>query len=112
MPTTQAGSTIVRNTSGQSNKYFDFVGLHGATMAAGEDVLVPGNIFELWARNPMKLAAINYALQNGLIEILKTPDLIVYDDTANVVKRITVDGGTVIDEDPDYGSYSGAAPNP
>jgi len=108
---TWSTSTIVRNTSGVS-MYFDFAGPRGATIAAGADVRIPGNVLTMWANNAVKLASLNYALQHNLIEILKTPDVIVYDAGSTAPKVIGSNSGTPNTSDPDYGSYSGSAPNP
>lgn len=104
MPT-QAGSTIVRNISGEDGKYFDFLGRRGATLNAGQDMVVPGDLFALLADNPQKLAALNYALENDKIAILKTPDAMAQDATTDEVFRLGFDDDVPVAVPPDYGSY-------
>ena len=108
MPTTQAHVTTLRNVSG-GTKFFDFVGEHGATLTNGQDVDIPGDIFTVTAA-AKKTRSLKYALENGLIEIVKSPDIFFHDATTTIVRRIYVDNGSVLVRDPDYGSYSGTAP--
>ena len=109
MPTTNSYYTIVRNTCG-STRYFDFIGQRGAKLDDGADAKVPGNLFDLWAKDARKIAAIKYALENGVCQIIKTPDVYVCDTTAGMVKVLGSDNSTPVSLNPDTGSYSGAAP--
>lgn len=107
---TYTGSTIVRNISG-SQMYFDFLGIHGATLDDGADVAIPGDLFSMWYRNPQKKASLDYALENDLLVVLVTPAVIRHDATLGQAIGIGVDNGSVIDTGPDYGSYIGDAPD-
>ena len=107
---TQSGHTIVRNTSGVT-MYFDFLGRHGATLTSGQDALIPGNVFTMWMNDPQKLAALNSALQAGRLEVLKTPDVFVWDTAAGAVKVLASSSASASVTIPDYGSYAGSAPS-
>jgi len=107
---TKADVTIVRNTSGVT-MYFDFLGPRGATLAAGADMAIPGNIFSMWHRNPQKSTAIENALIAGRIEILQTPQNFVFDTAATRVRVLASSSNAATVADPDYGSYTGAAPS-
>ena len=109
MPT-NADVSIVRNVSGVE-MYFDFLGPRGATLASGDDLAVPGDILTMWFRNPQKQAALEYALVNNKIEILKTPDVFAYDETDSQVYVLGFDNGAPVAVDPDYGSYAGDPPD-
>lgn len=111
MPTTLAPFTIVRNTSGVNGMYFDFLGEHGATLDDGEDVHVPGDLWSLWAKSPIKMAALRAALDARRITVMQTPAVIVFDETAGVTQQLGADNGDPIVTAPDYGSYEGDPPS-
>lgn len=102
--------TIVRNVSGVQ-KFFSFLGANGVDLADGEDYAHPGDLFSRWMNDTLQTAALRYALDNNLLEILASPDVYLFDETAGRVRRIIVDDGDVLADDPDYGSYTGDAPD-
>jgi len=102
--------TTVRNTSG-STMFFSFLGKNGASLASGADKDIPGSLWDMWADDTIQTAALKYALDNNLIEILRTPAVLAYDDTDGVVYALGFDNGSPVAVDPDYGSYSGSAPS-
>lgn len=101
--------TVVRNTSGTS-MYFDFLGLRGATLAAGEDVAIPGAIWASVLRNSAKLAALDAALTSGRLVVLRGPSVIGYDAEMFKVSSLGFDNGAPVAVDPEYGAYSDAPP--
>jgi hypothetical protein len=101
--------TVVRNVSG-STKYFDWMGRHGATLANGADANIPGDLWHLHADNKMKRTAMVYALEHGLAQIIKTPDVYGFDAGWGAVRRVKFNAGDITAQDPDTGSYSGSAP--
>ena len=103
--------TIVRNTSGVE-MHFSFLGANGATLASGADYAVNGDLWTMHAKNKLKVEAIDYALTNGLLEVLKSPEHVIQDTSNGIVRRVKVTGGTLGVLDPDYGSYSGSAASP
>lgn len=103
--------TIVRNTSGVE-MFFAFLGPRGATLAAGVDVAINGDLWTMHAKNRQMLEALDYALTNGKLEILQSPAHLIQDTSNGIVRRVKVTGGTLGVLDPDYGSYSGSAANP
>lgn len=109
MPTL-SGDTIVRNVSGVS-MYFDFLGIHGATLAADADMAVAGDLLTMWYRNPQKQRSLEYALLNNRIEILASPSVLGYDETDERVYALGFDNGAPVAVDPDYGSYTGDPPD-
>lgn len=104
-----ANQTTLRNISGVT-KYFDFIGEHGKTLTAGEDVDVNGNVWESWRYDTIRTAALLYALNNNLIEIIRTPIVLGFDPTLTAVRKLGFDNGDPTSEVPDYGSYTGSAP--
>ena len=113
-PTTYTDVTVVRNTSGQDGKYFDFLGIHGATLNNNQDMVIPGDLLTMWFRNPQKQASLEYALKHGLLTILQGPATIYFDKGASPgrVYQIRANSNAASVIDPDYGSYTGSAPNP
>lgn len=101
--------TVVRNVSGHT-LYFDWLGEHGATLNDGADAKIPGDLFALWAKNKNKRTAMIYALENGLAQIIKTPDVFGYDAGWGAVRRAKFNSGTLTAQDPETGSYAGSAP--
>lgn len=109
MPT-KAGSTIVRNVSGKT-MYFAFLGANGLELANGADATLTGSIYQRYINDPIMTGAINYALDNNLIEILKSPDTFGYDVSLSQARKLNFASGTVSSSAPDYGSYTGPAPS-
>lgn len=99
--------TIVRNVSGV-RKFFSFLGANGLELASGADYAHPGDLFDRWKDDTIQFNALRYALANGLLEIIKTPDVYMHDTSTDIVRRLRVTGGSVTAVDPDYGSYSGS----
>lgn len=103
--------TTVRNVSGVT-MYFSFLGERGATLTNGQDVDVPGDLFTMWAKDPVMRGALKYALENNKIEVLRTPTPpIFYDATSTIYRNLKVNNGSVSVQDLEYGSYSGTAPS-
>lgn len=74
--------TVVRNTSGKT-MFFPFLPPHGRTLEANAQARIPGNLLE-WAQQfPSKARGLRYALENDLIEVVRTPAVILYDDVQN-----------------------------
>lgn len=106
---TRAGSSIARNVSGKT-MYFAFLGTNGVELANGADAVLTGNIFQRYANDPVMTAAINYALDNNLLEIIKSPDVFGYDVSLSQARKLAFASGDVSSAFPDYGSYTGPAP--
>ena len=108
---TTVGYSVIRNTSG-STQYFAFIGPHGATLTNGQDVAVAGDILTMHHKNKRLQDALDYALDNGLIEVLHNSACLVYDAGNSRVYQMGSVSGTATSVNMDYGSYSGSAPNP
>lgn len=104
-----ANYTIVRNTSGV-RRFFSFLGGNGAFLDAGEDARIPGDLFTRWQNDTIQTSALRRALTDGALEILKTPDVFVFDATDGQVYRLGSAAGSPVSVDPEYGSYAGSAP--
>jgi hypothetical protein len=74
--------TTVQNTSG-AETVFSFLPPHGRTMAAQEQLTVAGNLVDRLAvkTSRRQFQALERALAAGVIAIIATPSVIVYDDT-------------------------------
>jgi len=74
--------TTVQNTSG-AEAVFSFLPPHGRTMAAQEQLTVAGNLVDRLAvkTSRRQFQALERALAAGVIAIIATPSVIVYDDT-------------------------------
>lgn len=102
--------TVVRNISG-ATRFFGYIGPRGTEIANGADVEVPGNLFDLLAKDKRVWDAFIGDLTNNRLEVLATPTIIAHDGTANIVRELTIDNGSVVVSHLSYGSYYGSAPN-
>jgi len=108
MPYT-ANQTTLRNISGVT-KFFDFIGEHGTTLENGDNANIAGNIWSMWPNDTLKQASLLYAINNNLIEVIRTPIVVGFDETLGGVRKLIFDNSDVESGPPDYGSYSGTAP--
>lgn len=106
MPDTTQLYTVVKNTSG-ATKTFSFLPPHGRVLTADQEVSIAGNIVDVLhakhkGRAERHIAALEAALLAGELEIKSLPVPIVYDETEEVTKAITVDDGSVSLVDPSW----------
>ena len=100
--------TTLRNML-STEKFFSFFPPHGRRLAAGEEITVLGDLgrwiqskrFDGRARRSFEAA-----LAAGSLVIVKTPDVILYDETLDVSKKLSLDNSAFSDVDPDWGAYS------
>jgi len=92
--------TIVQNTSG-ATRSFGFLPPHGVELEDDETYEVVGDIFSR-LRNERDRAALEAALVNGDLTIVKTAANIAEDETAGNSKALDVDSGSVVARDVDY----------
>jgi hypothetical protein len=97
--------TTVRNTSG-SARAFGFLGDHGMRLAADEQVTVRGNLVDQVSGHRRSFTALERALEDQALAILKTPGVHLYDDTNDEVKILSLDAGALGSVDPCWGSLS------
>lgn len=105
-----ANQTTLRNISGVT-KYFDFIGERGTTLTSGQDVNINGNIWSMFENDTIKMAAMLYAINNNLIEVIRTPIVLGYDVSLTAVRKLSFASGDVASANPEYGSYTGSAPS-
>lgn len=112
MPDTLCLYSTLKNVSGVE-QFFGFLPPHGKTLANNGCVTIFGDIWDRLATfgggrlNERARDAFEDAVTNSTIEIIKSPSLFIYDDTATRVRIVDVDGGTLGVLDPCYGSYIG-----
>jgi hypothetical protein len=97
--------TTIRNISGAA-KEFPFL---GGTYAAGEERMYFGDIADqqqFRRYGSSRRAALQYCLDEGLLVIVKTPLVHVYDETRDETKGLTIDDGAVGTVDPCWGAWS------
>lgn len=84
--------TVIRNTS-QTEKFFGFLGLRGARLAAGADFTVPGNLLTDLAARRSKRAynSLVSQLAAGTLTVMKTPT--VFMGTGDSGEVVTLAGG-------------------
>lgn len=97
-------STVVNLTDGERS--FGYLGQHGRRLAAGEQYTVPGNIVDQIAANRRKFQALERDLDDGVVAIVKTPAVFLYDETEDQTKVLTLDNETLGSADASYGGYS------
>lgn len=101
--------TTVQNVSGRE-AIFSFLPPHGRTMGIGEQLTVAGNLIDRLAvkTSNRQFQAMERALSAGLLSILATPSVFVYDDTiasgAVIDPKVIVDAAGVLGmAEPCYG---------
>jgi hypothetical protein len=108
MATTSQYSNF-RNVSGVT-KFFGFLGYRGATLAPSGGYSAFGDPFD-WLFGHGKTRAKNaleYALNNSLIELTHTPQPVLHDASTASSKLLNLNSGTLGVIDPDWGAYSGS----
>ena len=101
--------TIVRNTQSVA-MFYDFLGPVGMTIPANTDVAIRGNLFTMWANDLQKSRSLQYALNNNLLEVLRSPAYVDYDAVTGGVYALGINNMAPVAIAADYGSYSGTAP--
>jgi len=107
LPTTDTSClyTTFKNTSGKT-KYFGFLPPHGRKLLPNQEITIFGGIEQMLQHDIERVTSRPYfqafeeALQNGLIQVLKTPAPILLDATTGLNKMLTLDGGTLGVADP------------
>ena len=106
---THTQQTYFRNVSG-ATRYYAYIGLHGTLLTAGQDVAVDGTVWSIHGRQPILMQSFENDLKNGLIEVLKTPDVLCYDTVLQKVLQLGISNGAPVAVAMDYGSYAGSPP--
>lgn len=109
--------STVRNIS-TTERFFGFLPPHGRRLACGEEMTVWGDIQTWLTRftpNDRARRSLEGALRSthdirfpheGVLALVKTPAVHLYDATLDVTKIITLANGTFVDTDPCWGDYS------
>lgn len=112
MADTSCFYTALKNTSGQAMS-FGWLPPHGQSLASGASVTVFGDIGQHLRRGPRHSrrdqTAFETALTTNLVEVIRTPGVILYDLTSTNVKMLRVNSGTLSVVDACQGSYTGAS---
>jgi hypothetical protein len=97
--------SVVVNTSG-TRTYFDFLVPGGLYLNAGEEFEYWGNIFD-WilksgsnGNRNKKMKALQHCLDAGLCEIKTYTETVMFDETLQESRKITVDNGAIVLVDP------------
>jgi hypothetical protein len=96
MPTTSSDLyTTVKNVSGKTLT-FGFLGAHGKTLANNATYTVPGDLVtKLGAqRSQRKFKALERALTNNLLDIVKSPSVYLLSETGSVTKELAMNSGS------------------
>lgn len=98
--------TTVVNTG--NSRPIGYLGKHGRFLEAGDQYSVPGNIIDQLAARASKrhFESLQRDLTAGVIVIVKTPEVLMYDATNDETKALTLDAGTLGITDPCSGQYS------
>lgn len=102
--------SVVRNVSGQS-KNFPFLPPHGKELADQEEYSIFGSVLEAVTRSNDRDGNrfnndLEAALERGDLEIRTLPKPILLDESLLVTKMITLQGGSLVLEDPCWESLS------
>lgn len=92
--------TTVKNVSGGALK-FSFLPPHGRELADNGELTITGHLVEAIRRpggfiaSQRHIAGLESALEDGLLEIIKTPNPVFYDPTNDETKTLKIDAGTL-----------------
>jgi hypothetical protein len=102
--------TVVQNVSG---KQVDctFLPPHGRILEAGEQISVPGDIWDFLAHRRTKFLGLERALAAGVLVVISSPPQHMLDLVTNLVKVPKLTNGTLGIADPCWGSYSSDIPH-
>lgn len=92
----------------ETARYFSFLGPHGMRLEPNEQVTVPGDIWDGLNDNPRKFKGLETALAAGDIALVRTPESIIWDDTADRARTLKSVNGTLSAADPCWGSFVSA----
>ena len=89
--------TTVKNTSGKTLA-FGFLGNHGKTLASNATFTVPGDLVTKLAaqRSQRKFQALERALNNNLLEIVKSPSVYLLSETGGVTKELAMNSNRTL----------------
>lgn len=106
--------TTVKNVSGKTLS-FGFLGAHGKTIANNETYTVPGDLVTKLGskRSQRSFQALERALNNNLLDIVKSPSVYLLSETGSVTKELAMNAtGVLGTTSPSWnggGSFSGSA---
>lgn len=106
-------TTVVQNISG-GEIIASFLPPHGRRLAAGEKIVIEGDLMAILAGDnrtaPSRIRALRNALglqgNAAVLQIERSPTPFLYDETLDVTKTIKVDNNTVSAADACTGAYS------
>lgn len=85
--------TTVKNVSSSRLK-FPFLPPHGRELAAGESVAIDGDLLAYCARKGKRyITALQNALKNNQLDIVKTRDVVLYDAANDNSKTLDLNAG-------------------
>lgn len=84
---------------------FGFLGALGMRLEAGEQVMIPGDAWDMISTNKRKFDGLQNALARGDIAIVRSPQAIVWDDGADSAKTLKINSGTLSSVDPCWGAF-------
>lgn len=106
--TTTCLQTKVRNITSHTLR-FSFLPPHGKKLEPGEEYSFDGEPFETMWRNKRKRDAFKSALLDGLLVIVHTPQVQVYDATLDQTVGLDVVNNVVTAVTPCWGHYKSSA---
>jgi hypothetical protein len=105
--------TVVKNTAGKP-LFFGFLGARGVILAPDATFSIPGDLVTSLAnraRSVRKLRALEYALTNNLLEIVKSPSVYLLSESGGVTKELAMSqNGTLGTTTPSWAGGSAFAP--
>ncbi len=104
MAITASLTTVVRNTSGKTLSFGCLP--RSVRLTPGQELTIDGCLFSRIQNNKRKLNGLNYALTNGLLAIVSSPNPHLYDDVRDETKVLQLSNGTLGVTNPSWGRYS------
>lgn len=97
--------TTVRNMLSTKHS-FGFLGPRGMRLAPGEQVMIPGDIWDSVSRNGRNFAALSKSLQSGALVVVRSPTPIYFDIAIDRARTLQISTGVLSAVDPCWGAFA------
>jgi hypothetical protein len=104
MATTESLSTVLRNVSEKTKVFGCFK--RSYRLAPGQELTIPGDVFASLQGDVRKIKVLQDLLTEGVLAIVKSPNVHLYDEGLDITKVLKLNNGTLATEDPSWGAYS------
>lgn len=97
--------TTVRNMRSTRHSY-GFLGPRGMRLGPGEQVMIPGDIWDSASKNARNFASLSRSLQSGELVVVRSPTPIYFDISLDRARTLQIANGTLSAIDPCWGTFA------